>query len=983
MKQSSSHSNSQNGYQQNSQNGYQHNPQPTVSYSAQGGAATQSRVASPPPTMPVNPRIGSSETDRDVSVEPDGGDRPPESKKLGSKLSPSGWWRSLGLRSKGTTLALLIGVTPIVLTGLMSFYASNRELYITAVETQEEQAESLQEKLDIFVQERFGHAQVMAGLSMFADPDLRISTPDQEKVESLNRYIELYEGVYSSIAIFDLNGNVQYQTDGSSRNNIRDQDYFQDVLQSRAATISSPHHAPDGVSYQFAAAAPVMTHLTNELLGVLVAEVPMDHLDEILRFEEDGDQEFHLTDSTGEIVASSSRNKDDTNDSIQNIYPLLAQTLTEVGQSESATVIDRHEGQEQQIVSYAPPQAEQSESARDWGMIVAHPTTVAFAHQRQLLLILLAGTAVTGTLVAVLGKVLAERVAKPIVDAAEAVEHIGQGDLDVRLSAEGEDELADLGNYINGMAVQLGDLLDSQAAVADRQRFLAEVANIDVKTEDDIQTMFAQALDGGRKLLRTNRLVVYKFVADWSGTIIAESVDQGFIQSLNFKVDDPCIPEQIIDSYKEGRVFHTTDIYNANLHPAHTKMLERLGVKANLIVPIMNEGELFGLLVAHHCADVRVWQNDEIDFLKQLSLQLTTSLDRVGFLGKVESARLKSEVLAEEQKALKEGLQKRALELLMEVDPVSRGDLTIRASVKDDEIGTIADSYNSTIESLRRIVTQVQAAASNVADTTTKDEKAIQQLAEGAIQQTQEISIALDRIQEMASSIHMVSANAAEAEEAVRRASQTVQDGDEVMNRTVEGISAIRETVAETAKKVKRLGESSQKISTVVNLIGSFAAQTNLLALNASIEASRAGEEGRGFAVVAEEVRSLAQQSAAATADIEKLVADIQSETNEVVAAMESGTEQVVIGTQLVDETRQSLNKIASASEQINSLVEAIAQATVLQSQVSEEVAKTMEGVSSIADKTSADATSVSTSFRALAEVASQLQDNVGQFKVV
>nr|WP_242042232.1 methyl-accepting chemotaxis protein [Leptolyngbya sp. FACHB-541] len=193
---------------------------------------------------------------------------------------------------------------------------------------------------------------------------------------------------------------------------------------------------------------------------------------------------------------------------------------------------------------------------------------------------------------------------------------------------------------------------------------------------------------------------------------------------------------------------------------------------------------------------------------------------------------------------------------------------------------------------------------------------------------------------------------------------------------------AIRETVAETSKKVKRLGESSQKISKVVNLIGTFAAQTNLLALNASIEAARAGEEGRGFAVVADEVRSLARQSAEATADIEKLVVEIQKETNEVVAAMEAGTEQVVTGTQLVDETRQSLNKIVTASAQIGALVEAIAETAVTQTQAAEQVSQTMQDVAVIANKTSAGATEVSSSFKELLAVAQDLQANVGQFKV-
>jgi methyl-accepting chemotaxis protein PixJ len=202
------------------------------------------------------------------------------------------------------------------------------------------------------------------------------------------------------------------------------------------------------------------------------------------------------------------------------------------------------------------------------------------------------------------------------------------------------------------------------------------------------------------------------------------------------------------------------------------------------------------------------------------------------------------------------------------------------------------------------------------------------------------------------------------------------------MNRTVEGFIAIRETVAETAKKVKRLGESSQKISKVVNLISHFAEQTNLLALNASIEAAHAGEEGRGFAVVADEVRSLSKQSAEATAEIEALVAEIQAGTNEVVAAMESGTEQVVAGTRLVDETRQSLNQINAASSKINELVDAIAQAANKQSKDSERVNNTMNQIATISNRTSIETSKVSESFKELLSVAKDLQDTVSKFKV-
>jgi len=322
------------------------------------------------------------------------------------------------------------------------------------------------------------------------------------------------------------------------------------------------------------------------------------------------------------------------------------------------------------------------------------------------------------------------------------------------------------------------------------------------------------------------------------------------------------------------------------------------------------------------------------------------------------------------------------LELMIEVDPVSKGDLTIRAKVSEDEIGTLADSYNATIGSLRKIVIQVQQAARQMAGTATENTASVQTLAQESLRQAEELAEALTRIEQMAQSIQRVSQSAQEAQVAVQTANRTLQLGDQAMDRTVEGILGIRETVAETAKKIKRLSESSQKISKVVSLIANFAAQTNLLALNAAIEAARAGEQGRGFAVVADEVRSLARQSAQATAEIEKLVEGIQLETREVALAMELGTAQVVTGTSLVNETRQSLTQIAQVSGEIRRLVQAIAQASLSQAEGSQAVTATMQDVSQIAQRTAGGATQTANAFQVLLQVAQQLEISVGKFKV-
>ena len=368
-----------------------------------------------------------------------------------------------------------------------------------------------------------------------------------------------------------------------------------------------------------------------------------------------------------------------------------------------------------------------------------------------------------------------------------------------------------------------------------------------------------------------------------------------------------------------------------------------------------------------------------------LSLNITPSLDQNGNI--IQFIATESDITErkqgeEKQKIAKELLQQQVTNLLSDIEGAAQGDLTVRANVSEGEMGTVADFFNAIIESLRAIVTQVKETTGEVNTSLGKNEGSLRQLAEDAQKQSEEITRTLDSVQKMTFSIQEVASSARQAVQAARIASARAEVGEEAMDRAVRGILTLQGTVGNTAKKVQRLGESSQKISKVVVLINRIAIQTNLLAINAGVEAARAGEEGQGFAVVAKEVGALAARSASATKEIERIIDSIRLEISEVVEFIELSSVQAAEGSLLVEESKRSLGEILEVSQQIDQLSQVISTATVSQVETSESVNTLMQDIALVSSRTCDASRQVSGSLQQTVRAAKLLQESVETFKV-
>jgi len=892
-----------------------------------------------------------------------------ESNRAHSAPSQGNWLQRFGLKTKVRLGALALGTLPVLVIGGLSFTLAEQSFEQKIRVTEQARAEELADKVNRFMFERFADIKDLSKLPTFTDPMVRDVISQANKNEVLRVLVE-DTGAYDSVAVFDLAGNPIAQSDGGEAlSNHADRDYFQAVLTTNQAFISQPTVSETTGQQSVFLAAPVLDRISQKPIAIVRSRMPVSILDPLVEPFSVGGEEYHLADSSNIIFESAF--EEELGVKLEEEFPVIepfADKQEPGNQFGYNTILEKEE-----LITFAPFESLAGMPDMNWSATISLDKAIVLEPQRRLLLALGISTNVLAIIIGLLSTVIANRATRPLLAASDAVKRIGSGDLDVALDVpEQGDELVQLGNSINLMGRQLQSFLFAQESEARLASKMANIARLQSAAEmvqplDDILHEVQRQMGGDRVLFQRVDS------SDGSGSVIAEAVLPQ-LRSAQGQALSALSPAQLSQFRDEQQPQVYSAVAAAGFPTDLLNQLQSLSVQSMLCAPLFANNELYGLLTVQACQS-RSWTEEEAGQLAQLANRLSLSINAVdSFEQTQESAR--------KERAQKEVLQKELLNLLSDVEGASSGDLTVRAQITDGEIGIVADFFNAIVENLRDIVTQVKQASGQVNSSVSDNGASIRQLSQETYDQAGKINITLESIEEMTTALQSVAAQASQAAQASKTAEVTAQAGGQAMETTVSSISQVRETVAETAKKVKRLGESSQQISKVVELINQIALKTNLLAVNAGIEAARAGEEGRGFAVVAEEVGALAAQSAVATKEIEQIITAIQTETGDVVEAMETSTAQVVEGTRSVEEAKRSLAEILEVSRQVNNTFQLISSETSSQAATSETVKQLMTQVAQESTEASEASREVSESLQDTVQITEQLQRSVDAFKI-
>lgn len=386
---------------------------------------------------------------------------------------------------------------------------------------------------------------------------------------------------------------------------------------------------------------------------------------------------------------------------------------------------------------------------------------------------------------------------------------------------------------------------------------------------------------------------------------------------------------------------------------------------------------------------VEIHTGDELEHLGTTFNHMAANL-KASF-EEIQEKRRAAQRSADEAESLKMSAQEQSkylsasvLEILGEMDQFAKGDLTVKLPVSGtDDISKLFEGFNSAVTNIRNLMNNVLSASEATSSAGAEISSSTEEMAAGAQEQSSQMNEVASAVQEMSRTIFEMTKHATVAAETARDSGQKAKDGGDVVGETISGMNKIADVVAQSAATVFALGQNSEKIGEIVQVIDEIADQTNLLALNAAIEAARAGEQGRGFAVVADEVRKLAERTTRATKEIAAMIKAIQKDTANAVDSMKQGTREVENGKLLAEKAGGVLSEIVDSSAHLTDVVNQVAASSEELSSAAEEIGNNVQAMNAVTHESSSGIQQIAKAAEDLNRLTDNLQQLISAFKLL
>ena len=865
--------------------------------------------------------------------------------------------KSLSLRLKATLLAVAVSSIPIVAVGAAAYYNLKESSRETAEKNDQRFAREVQSHINQYMWERFGDIQIMAGLDILTDSKIRQTTTEDEKSATLERFIKAYP-IYNSIAAFDLKGDPIAQTQGKKLPNHSNRTYIQEALRTKGPILSQPTISTSSGIFSVYSAAPIKDKDTGEIIGTIRARIPVAKFSDLIQaLQPQKGSAYYLINATGEVFYGpegvyvnqinssggkvSSSEKTFKEKQIGDIFPEVRSLYT--GQKASSTFTVNPATKVQQFVTYVPPTPLKGLPDLNWSVALAVDSKVAFAVQKQQLQILLIGLGLTLAVVIAVSVYLINRAIRPLLESAQIVEKIGQGQLDARIPVRGGDELAALGSNINQMADQIQDLLQTMQQNAEQLKtqndVLSDLARHDALVQGNVKAAVGSFTEAIAKTLKLERVSIWLYNADRSNLLCVDRYDQ----SLHKHSDGDQLPaaevQAYFDSLESEHLLAVSNVRNNTaMHQLVTDGLLLSETQALLSLPIYVANRVVGFIQCEYLQGSRTWQAEEQTFVSGVTNLVSIVIES-------------------------EFLQQEVGHLLDVVSDVEEGDLTTQAQVSDRATGLVADTFNRLIERFAYVLNQVLVAAHQVSESSNEQKELVETVAKNTGEQAQ----AVNQVLQLTEKVEQAAQGSAErvkvSNESLQTVSSTLVAGQEAINALTQGITVLQEGTNRIVQRMKTLGEFVGLADQFVQNQSQIAFITQTLSLNASLVAARASEQrdprqfvvvAREFDSIADQVNKLAQQTSEGLTNLEQRSAQIHSAVSAVDGDVQSMGELVRQFTTGVEQSNQVFQTVQTITGEAVQAGDAVNQFSHQIVEATQATAYVMRDITGLANKTAA-----------------------------